>query len=301
MPDGQVVPVSLAQRSSQERPIRGVSDTALWMAMYRAMETERPDALFRDPYARRMAGERGKDIVDSLPFAQSMAWSLSVRTAMIDEVILRCVAGGVRVVLNLGAGLDTRAFRLQLPPSLRWMDVDLEAMTAYRQHCLDGAIPLCEHAHIAADLSDPVQNATVLAEARAFEGPWLVITEGLLLYLTPEQVGGLATQLHAEAQAKWWVTDLITPMSQQAMGMVWNSQLTDASTPFLFAPEDSKSFFEHLGWQQDEFHSTWMNSIRLRRTAPHAPAWDQLWRWSGPAAHEALQRMSGVALLTRRP
>ncbi len=105
--------------SSGEPSIRDVSDTALWVAVYRAMETERPDALFRDPFARRMAGARGKMIAASIPFRHAMAWSIIVRTAVIDEVILRCVAQGVRSVLNLGAGLDTRAFRLPLPPSLR--------------------------------------------------------------------------------------------------------------------------------------------------------------------------------------
>lgn len=42
--------------------VRDVSDTALWVAVYRARETERPDALFRDPYARRLAGARGEQI-----------------------------------------------------------------------------------------------------------------------------------------------------------------------------------------------------------------------------------------------
>ena len=43
--------------------IRNVSDTARWVAFYRAMESERPDAVFRDPFARRLAGERGEAIV----------------------------------------------------------------------------------------------------------------------------------------------------------------------------------------------------------------------------------------------
>ncbi len=45
----------------KEAAIRNVSDTALWVAMYRAMESERADALFYDPYARVLAGERGEE------------------------------------------------------------------------------------------------------------------------------------------------------------------------------------------------------------------------------------------------
>ena len=50
-----------------DNPIRNVSDTASWVAVYRAMESERPDAHFNDPYARRLAGERGQAIVDAMP------------------------------------------------------------------------------------------------------------------------------------------------------------------------------------------------------------------------------------------
>lgn len=56
-------------------PIRHISDTALWVAVYRAQESERPDAVFRDPLARRLAGERGAQIAATMPFAQRHAWS----------------------------------------------------------------------------------------------------------------------------------------------------------------------------------------------------------------------------------
>jgi O-methyltransferase involved in polyketide biosynthesis len=48
--------------------IRNISDTALWVAVYRARETDRPDAVFRDPFARRLAGERGEQIAQSFSF-----------------------------------------------------------------------------------------------------------------------------------------------------------------------------------------------------------------------------------------
>ena len=67
-----------------DAPLRHVSDTALWVAMYRAFESERPDALFRDPYARRLAGERGDAIVRTLPRGRSLAWPMVVRTAAMD-------------------------------------------------------------------------------------------------------------------------------------------------------------------------------------------------------------------------
>jgi O-methyltransferase involved in polyketide biosynthesis len=44
--------------------IRNISDTARWAAVFRARESDRPDALFRDPFARRLAGQRGEQITD---------------------------------------------------------------------------------------------------------------------------------------------------------------------------------------------------------------------------------------------
>lgn len=92
--------------------IENVSDTARWVAVYRAMETARPDAIFRDPYADRLAGEQGRKIVAEMKSARQMAWAMIVRTAVMDELIIsRVTQGGVDTVLNLAAGLDARAWR----------------------------------------------------------------------------------------------------------------------------------------------------------------------------------------------
>src|SRR5437667_1910976 len=97
-----------------------VSDTARWVAFYRVMESERPDALFRDPYARRLAGERGRRIAAAMGATSKYTrWTLVVRTVLIDEFITAAVAGGINTVLNLGAGLDSRPYRMSLPGSLQ--------------------------------------------------------------------------------------------------------------------------------------------------------------------------------------
>jgi methyltransferase (TIGR00027 family) len=106
-------------------------ETANWVAFYRALESERPDAIFRDPFARELAGPRGEEIVDRMPHGRSYAWPMIVRTAVMDEIVLR-LAGSIDVVLNLAAGLDARPYRLALPPSLRWIDVDYPATLEYK-------------------------------------------------------------------------------------------------------------------------------------------------------------------------
>src|SRR5947209_612366 len=60
------------------------SDTARWAATYRARETERPDPLFRDPFARRLAGERGEEVFAALPFSERNTWLWVTRTYLFD-------------------------------------------------------------------------------------------------------------------------------------------------------------------------------------------------------------------------
>ncbi len=86
-------------------PVSHVSDTARWVAIYRAMESERPDALFHDPFARRLAGELGETIVQGLVKGRQMDWPMIVRTAVMDEIIMRLVNDhAIDTVLNLAAG-----------------------------------------------------------------------------------------------------------------------------------------------------------------------------------------------------
>jgi methyltransferase (TIGR00027 family) len=279
-------------------PIRHVSDTALWVAIYRAMESERPDAIFRDPYARRMAGERGEAIVRALPRGRTWAWPMIVRTALMDEIITRQVGAGARTVLNLAAGLDTRAWRLPLPPALRWFDVDLPDMIAYRHGHLAGERPACAHEHLAADLTDPARRAEVF-DLAAGEGPVLVVAEGLLVYLAPEQVAALARELAARTTFRWWLIDLGSPRLLKMLAKAWGRRLEASGAPMRFAPAEGTAFFAPHGWREAEFRSIWEESLRLKRTVSMAWLWQFIARFMSERRREEGRRMSGVVLLER--
>ena len=60
--------------------IRNVSDTARWMAIYRAQETERDDAAFRDPYARALGRRAWRADCGAMRAANEHAWSFIART-----------------------------------------------------------------------------------------------------------------------------------------------------------------------------------------------------------------------------
>jgi methyltransferase (TIGR00027 family) len=107
-----------------EKDFNHISETAHWIAALRAMETESTNPAVRDPLAARLAGEKGFEMARSMPHIQSMAFAMIVRTTAIDRLIESALQKNVDHVINLGAGLDTRPYRLKLPSSLNWTEVD---------------------------------------------------------------------------------------------------------------------------------------------------------------------------------
>src|SRR5262245_37755713 len=192
--------------------LTNISDTARWVAMYRAMETERRDAIFRDAYARRLAGARGEEILASMPKGKRFAWPMIVRTSLFDEIILRVVEReGADTILNLAAGLHARPYRLPPPSSLPWIDVDLPPMIDYKRELLAKETPRCRMEYVSLDLADRAARQALFARVGAGAKKVLVATEGLLVYLTREQAGELADDVHAQPSFRFWLIDIVQP------------------------------------------------------------------------------------------
>src|SRR5262249_56912438 len=113
-------------------------------------ETERSHPLFRDPFARRLAGERGEQIAAAMPNVAGSDWPFVIRTYLGDRCITSEVARGVDTVVNLAAGLDARPYRMALPPSLTWIEIDLPELLAYKSEVL-----ACERPGRAPELVPP--------------------------------------------------------------------------------------------------------------------------------------------------
>lgn len=281
-------------------PIENISDTARWVAVYRAMETARPDALFRDPFAERLAGSRGVQIVDEMKRGRSLAWPMIVRTAVLDEMIMDRVGnGGVDTVINLAAGLDTRAWRMPLPPSLRWFDVDLPGITEYKATAMRAEQPVCQYEAVAVDLTDASARSVVFTRLGTESSRALVIAEGLLIYLTAEQVGSLARDIHAIQSVRWWMFDLANPDLLRIMNRYWGRAATAGSAPFLFAPAEGTRFFDQFGWREIEFRSGMEEARRLHREMRMMPLWRFLSRFSSAQRREAFRKMSGYVMLEK--
>jgi methyltransferase (TIGR00027 family) len=283
-------------------PISHVSDTARWVAIYRAMESERSDALFKDPYARKLGGPQGEAIVRHMPGGAATAWPMVVRTVVMDEIIMRSVKDGATVVMNIAAGLDARAYRLDLPPSLTWFHVDFPDVVEYVKRQLTGETPRCRLEYASADMTNGGERGAVFARAAAeARGGWvLVIAEGLLVYLEREQVADLARALHTQPSFRRWLIDLASPKLLEWLSRRWGKRLQAGNTPMKFGPPEGTAFFEPFGWREAEFRSTWDEALRLKRTMRGRWLWKILAKLSSKKRQEEGRKMSGIVLLQRR-
>jgi methyltransferase (TIGR00027 family) len=280
--------------------IEHISDTARWVAAYRAMESERPDAIFRDPFAKRLAGEKGDEIVRTMKNGRSMAWAMIVRTQVFDEIIMAEVASdGIDLVLNLAAGLDARPWRLELPPSLRWVDVDLPEILRYKLETLGDAKAKCRYETVEADLIDATSRRALFSRIGAEATRVLVVTEGLLIYLSDAEVGALASDLHAEPSFARWVIDLASPRLLRMMMRTWGKAVASGNAPFKFAPANGTNFFRDFGWEERAFYSTMEEAERLDREMKMMWFWKLLGRLYPERKREEFRRMSGIAVLER--
>jgi methyltransferase (TIGR00027 family) len=247
---------------SSATPVSNVSDTARWVAVYRAVESARPDAVFDDPYADRLAGERGRQIVASVPRMMRSGWWMVARTKTIDDLVFDAIRAGCDRVLNLAAGLDTRPYRLDLPAEFRWIEADLPGLVAEKEQLLAGETPRCHLTRYPVNLADPEARDRFLIEALAGATKALVLTEGLLMYLEPADVDALSRAL-ARPEVAWWMLDLAGPGLKKAMNEKSGGLLRNA--PFKFAPAEGVGYFEARGWRVGEVASVFVVAHRLRR------------------------------------
>jgi len=262
-----------------ESLIHDVSDTAFMVAAYRAQETRRPDALFSDPLAERLAGAKGQRILETLPGKAFMGgWTVIIRTRVIDAMIESAVASGIDTVLNLGAGLDTRPYRMPLPRTLRWIEADYAHVVHLKEERLKETSPLCDLQRVAIDLSDAKARRDFLTHLAQDSKKVLVLTEGVVPYLSEMKVGHLADDLHQFPVYVSWIVDYFSKESYRYRRRSGMSRVMK-NAPFLFEPQDYFGFFAQHGWIQQDIRYLAEEGAALGRPFPLSPlmkAWLRL-------------------------
>jgi len=276
--------------------IRDISDTARWMAVYRARESERPDAVFRDPFARALAGDRGERIAAALPFGDENAWSFIARTYLFDRLVAKQVAQGCDLVLNLAAGLDTRPYRMDLPASLRWVEVDQPDLLDDKEEILGDAVPVCALERVRLDLSNADARRGLFNRIGRSAKQVLVISEGLLIYLMPGEVGELAKDLATPPSVQHWAVDICSPGLLAMMRERMADLVNGTGAPFLFAPAEGPPFFTAYGWTPIVVRSLMKTAAKLERLPLALRMFSML---PEPSGAQGSRPWSAVCLLAR--
>jgi len=279
--------------------VENISDTARWVAVFRAEESERPDKVFNDPFARRLAGEKGEQIANAIQFSRENSWSFTARTYVFDEYIKQHVQEGFDMIINLASGLDARPYRMDLPSNLKWIDVDLPGIMDYKKEILANEKPKCDLQYVALDLADRKARLQLFEELNNNCKKALVVTEGLMINLTYEQAAAFATDLSSQKHFHRWLFDLQSPgllkMAKEKMG----AAIKEGNAEFQFAPEEGEAYFLQFGWKHLESKSMLKTAAALNRLneqmltvatypEPEGPRGD--FPWSGACLFENLHK-----------
>jgi methyltransferase (TIGR00027 family) len=275
-----------------------VTDTAFWVAHFRAKESQRADPAFHDPLASLLCGNRGLQIARSIPRAAMVEWGMVVRTSAIDRLIYEALQSGIDTVLNLGAGLDTRPYRMKLPETLRWIEMDFPNIVELKNSRLIKDKPVCEIARVGIDLLDRRSRNTLLAQYGVTTKNMLVITEGVLSYFSVHDAATLADDLAAIPSIRFWIQDFDNA-GEHRLPMGWAEKLKAA--PFLFKVKDWFEFFKKYQWQPCKVITNFEESQRINRPYPVDFPFGLILRALPKAMSQKILNSSGAALMQSEP
>jgi len=251
-----------------------VGATATMVAAARALATEDPRGLINDPFAEPLVRAVGIDffvrmldgeITDS-PWAdapervEAVVAGMAMRTKFFDEYLVTSTADGVRQVVILASGLDSRAYRLPWPSGTVVYEIDQPAVIDFKTSVLAGlgAQPTAQRRTVGLDLREDWPTAL---RAAGFDpdAPTAWLVEGLLIYLPPDAQDRLfdtITSLSApdSAIATEYAPGIIDFDAEKARAMAaeLREQGFDLDMPTLVYPGPRSQVMEYLrgkGWQ----------------------------------------------------
>lgn len=225
--------------------------TAYWTASVRALERTRPDSLFSDPWAAALAGEIG-----AAWMAQRTAdrvIPIVLRTRFFDDFLERITSqNGIRQIVLLAAGLDTRAYRLKWPPGMRLFELDQPGVLSYKAQIMDSAKaqPQCTRQAIEVDLAENWQEVLLAAGFDPLQPcGWLL--EGFLFYLPTPSITQILDQVcRLGAAGSWMGFDVINDsMLTHPLAAQWVEMQARSGAPWIGTLDDPVGFLAERGWR----------------------------------------------------
>lgn len=236
--------------NSERASGQAVADTGTLVAAIRAEETRRPDRLFDDPFAERLAGEAGRQMLADAVASSGDKSTLQivVRTRFWDEALLNAVPPVNQVVI-LAAGLDARAYRLRWPDGTTVFELDQPTVIATKAETLSDDEPHCRRVTIGVDLTTDWTDAL---RANGFDPrlPVVWLMEGLLQYLDEDAVHTLFERVDSlSAPGSVLLYDIVgKTLLDSVMLAAVREQMSRNGAPWLFGTDSPEQLCESLGW-----------------------------------------------------
>ncbi len=220
-----------------------VSTTARLMAATRALESQRPNPLFRDPLAEKLAGPEAMQSVRPRFSESEKAGKpmVAVRTRFFDDFLSRHAPEVEQVVL-LGSGMDTRAYRMAWWADTHIYEIDQADVLQYKEAVLGEAIAQGSRHPIGADLTESHWPQLLLDKGFQPSQPAIWLLEGFLYYLNAAEVHRLFTAINTLASPGSWLGgDVINTFVANGTG--------DYAKYWQFGCDHPESFLMDYGWQ----------------------------------------------------
>lgn len=279
--------------------IKHVSDTSLWVAYYRSLESERNDSLFKDPYAKILLENQSTDFARAKSKMNRWTkWTVIMRTYIIDKMIQDLIAEGVTTFINLGCGLDSRPYRMNLDSSITWIEVDFPHVIEFKKERLKTFEPKCKLESIGLDLSNRDERKKFFTSLAQKHDRIAVLTEGVLPYLTVEQVSELSDDFKSFPCFSHWICEFISPKSYRYLRDPKRMKAL-SQAPFQFFPDDWMGFFKDRGWKLSKEKYFVDVSEELGRETPFPAIFKLFALFMKKEKVASIRRVSGFLLFSR--
>jgi hypothetical protein len=240
-----------------------VQDTARWAALARAQE----NTAFYDPWAPYFAGG---DSAQSMLLRTGGSWAAVTRTYIFDRLVEQAVADGADCIVNLGAGFDMRPYRMLLPETLVWCDVDHEDLLKEKafQLNLGLAQPKCAYYLHPVDLTNSGSLRRQFREITKGHKRIFVMSEGLLVYLPGIFPLMVAVHILATPGVFRWATDMMSP---EALERVQEAAGSDLQGTAKMVWGGTPHVFDAYGWRPKQILPVVSNAALINRLPSPPP------------------------------
>ena len=238
--------------------MKPVSNTAFYCTGVRAVDAKRAQPICGDQYAERFMDERAWAIFE--PFRQFTGPLISnaSRARIIDDLLReRLAANPNTLVVLIGAGFDSRAFRLK---GGRWLEVDEPQVFAWKEPRLPAAESPNALTRLPVDFS--TERLADRLKPFADAGPVVVVVEGVLMYLDEPRIRELLQTIRATFPRGEILCDVMTPAFFNKFGRGIHEKIQDLGATFALPERPLTEIFA-----EEHFRETQMISI-----GRHAPA-----------------------------